>query len=95
MEEKNFNGFASEAQYEAVLEIVKNEIDSLCDTLMVKYAKDFKQVELWVDDYLIDVEDKGIYVVFYKKETDIISPTQIEVFRRIDRIATVMFDVLN
>lgn len=95
MNKKTFNGFASEEKYEAVLKIVKNEIDSLCDTLMVKYDKDSKQVELWVDDYLIDVEDKGIYVVFYKKETDIISPTQIEVFRRIDRIATVMFDVLN
>ena len=36
MEHKNFNGFASEEQYEAAMNIIKNAIDEYASTIMVE-----------------------------------------------------------
>lgn len=39
MEQKKYNGFASEEQYEAVLDIVMDEIDEYTETVMVEHEE--------------------------------------------------------
>ena len=65
MNKINFNGFASEEQYEAVMEIIKNEIDNCCyATLKVECDSENEVVIIYVDDYVVFVEPSdGVFEV--------------------------------
>ena len=94
MEEKNFNGFASEEQYEAVLEIVKNEIDDLCDTLMVKYDSENEVVIIYVDDYVVFVEPcDGVYEV--KTSDNVLAREELYVIKSIEDIYEDIFNEME
>lgn len=51
MNENKYNGFASEEQYEAAMNIIKNAIDEYTDTIMVEFKN---------NDIIVEVETKEL-----------------------------------
>lgn len=96
MDNKKFNGFASEAQYEAVLEIIKNEIDSMCDTLMVTYYEDHKVVKVCVDDksYSMDKFD-GVFGIGVNSNSPYVTLNYLGIYHRLNKVAAKMFETIE
>ena len=96
MNNKKFNGFASEAQYEAVMEIIKNEIDDYCDTLMVQYDEDCNIITIYVDDYVMDVDRfDGMFNVSWQKGKKYLGENEVTVIKRINYLTAKIFETIE
>lgn len=95
MNKKHFNGFASEEQYEAVLEIIKNEIDNCCyDTLMIEYDSEYETITIYVDDYVVFIEPcDGVYEV--KTSDNSLGREELCVIKSIDDIYEDIFNEME
>lgn len=92
---KTFNGFASEEQYEAVMEIIKNEIDDCCyDTLKVECDSENEVVIIYVDDYVVFIEPcDGVFEV--KTSDNLLGREELCVIKSIDDIYEDIFNEME
>lgn len=93
MNKKTFNGFASEAQYEAVMEIIKNRID--CDTLMIDYYEN-NVVRVFVDDkiYRINKYD-GVVEIEVKPDSPYVSYEYLLILYCLDKLSSKIFETIE
>ena len=67
MEQKNYNGFASEEQYEEAMNIIKNAIDEYTSTVMVEKKKTSIAVTIWTktNQYMVRywMDSDGVFRV--------------------------------
>ena len=98
MTKNTFNGFASEEQYEAVLEIIKNKIDNYCYYFMVEYGYDdvttYENVIITVDDYVVYITPSdGVYKATFSDTTA--TESEIFVMKMIDNISDKIFNTIR
>ena len=97
MSNKTFNGFASEAQYEAVMKIVKDvELGVYYDTLMVQYDEDCNIITIYVDDYVMDVDRfDGVFNVSWQKGKKYLGENELTVIKRINYLTAKIFETIE
>lgn len=92
--EINFNGFASEEQYEAVMEIIKNEIDDMCDTLQLEFDDSWGILTIYVDDYIVSLNYfDGVCSV--QLSDNVMEKYQLIVIMALDKITSDIFKTIR
>ena len=100
MEHKNFNGFASEEQYEAAMNIIKNAIDEYTDTIAIELKTNSveKYVVVMVETKELNhfakyfVNDNGVFYVNLESENMPI--VECKIFAALNECADDVFDKL-
>lgn len=96
MKKKKFNGFASEAQYEAVKKLIKTEIDNLSDTIMIDYNQETNVVRVFVDDKVYTMVDgNGVVELNFNPTSPNLPYVYWEIFNRLNDISDMIFKTIN
>ena len=97
MEHKNFNGFASEEQYEAAMNIIKNAIDEYTSTVMVEKKKTSIAVTIWTktNQYMVRywMDSDGVFRV--DVDGNCMASEECKIFAALNKCANTAYTEMN